>query len=214
MAGLFSNISNFFSNIGSPRGRSNAQGQQLNLFGRPLGTGILEGQRPGNPAHNLGVRMGLVQHPLQGSTGTSGTPLNQQFSAMTGGLLPGTGDNLEALVRQNQPGVLNSQHHTVADSILRQFGVTSEQGFNATDYLTNGRLDLTRMPQNLLQGLDADARWRMRNANVLGSSLLTDLLPFSPPMPSNQSGLTTGVRPPLRAPAPTPLRVQPGKAGR
>jgi hypothetical protein len=176
MPGLFQN---FQQNTGFRPGQG---------FGRFLG-----GLATGGIAPMLRGLQGLFGRRNQDQFSATTTPsvpsFHEQLSAMTGGLVTGPNANLASLADQSgavtggAPGtLLNPRQDEIANLILNQFGVTSNQGFNAQDFLTNGRLDLTKVGQPLLQGLSADDRNRMRNANVLGSSLLTAGLPFSPPL--------------------------------
>jgi hypothetical protein len=185
MAGLF----NFNPNAGI-FGQSFADRRQQ----RQQNTGLMPGQGLAqlgmgllNPLSSLmrgaqGLYARNNQDQFSATTAPTVPSLQQQFGAMTGGMAAPMNANLGAVTRDTQPGLLNSQQQEVADAILGQFGMTSAQGYNATDYLTNGQLDLTKMQPWMLQGLSAQDRDRMRNSNVLGASLLTSMLPYSPPL--------------------------------
>jgi hypothetical protein len=186
MAGLF----NFNPNAGI-FGQSFADRRQQRQQNRGLMPGqglqrLLGGLATGFIPQMLRGTQGLYaqnnQDLFSATTAPTVPSLQQQFGAMTGGMAAPMNANLGAVTRDTQPGLLNSQQQEVADAILGQFGMTSAQGYNATDYLTNGQLDLTKMQPWMLQGLSAQDRDRMRNSNVLGASLLTSMLPYSPPL--------------------------------
>lgn len=150
-------------------------------------------QNPNSWATRIGYNLGLVPNPLQSLQGNPNvvTPLGQpqgplsqdvlgglsgnlhnQFNLMTGGLNLGPNANLAAFTTPT--GNIDPRNPDVARSILGQFGLP--QGFDPNNILTNGQLDLTKLSPAVLARISAPDRTRLMNANVLGATLLNNVL--------------------------------------
>jgi len=192
MAGLFQNFGHNLRNFGQNL-------SSFNLFGgRPQGQGFFAGQTPQSYAYRVGASMGAVPRTpnLPSELTVQATPqsLEQQLAAMTGGLQTPPNGSLEPFVDQSgavtgAPGLLNPRRSEIAQMILGQFKLQPNQ-FNAADALTNGRLDLTKLPREALANLSPDDVTRLMNSNVLGANLL-------------QYGLNPPTRPAAAAMKPT-----------